>query len=158
MDTRAHGRLAAVFREHPALLVSSIYVAASAIGIFYSWAYLRQFGINVLNYAQISDFLIASLREPFTWLIVALAVGLVVLDNANSRRIERKGPGWWLRWYGSSRYRFFNDFTAIAIVLVLLYAYAAQQANETRRGAGKLVTVSLAEGGEVSKSILLGTT
>jgi hypothetical protein len=56
--------MAAVLREHPALLVSTFYLAASFVGMFYSRAFLRRFGINVFNYAQISDFLLASLKEP----------------------------------------------------------------------------------------------
>ena len=74
--------LRSVLREHPALLVSALYIASSVIGMFYAWAYLRLFGINVFNYAQISDFLLASLKEPFTWGLVVLAVLLVQSDNA----------------------------------------------------------------------------
>ncbi|MGI9225435.1 MAG: hypothetical protein ACR2QX_13205, partial [Woeseiaceae bacterium] len=66
--------------------MSGLYVAASIIGMFYSWAFLRRFGINVFNYAQISDFLLVSLKEPFTWGLVILAIVLVMLDNASSRR------------------------------------------------------------------------
>lgn len=43
-------------------------------------------GINFFNYAQISDFLLASLKEPFTWVYVALGILLVLGDNAISRR------------------------------------------------------------------------
>ncbi|MDH3908826.1 MAG: hypothetical protein OEU83_07330, partial [Gammaproteobacteria bacterium] len=73
MSDTTNKRLLSFFREHPAVLVSALYVAASVVGMFYSWAYLRRFGINVFNYAQISDFLLASLREPFTWVLVILA-------------------------------------------------------------------------------------
>ena len=64
------GWVTALLREHPALLVSVVYVAASTIGMAYSWAFLRHFGINIFNYAQIGDFLLASLKEPSTWLLV----------------------------------------------------------------------------------------
>ena len=74
--------LRSVLREHPALLVSALYIGSSVIGMLYAWAYLRLFGINVFNYAQISDFLLASLKEPFTWGLVVLAVLLVQSDNA----------------------------------------------------------------------------
>ena len=76
--------------EHPALLVSIVYFAASIIGMFYSWDFLRRFGINVFHYAQIGDFLLASLKEPFTWILVFLAIGLMVFDNAMSRRHQKK--------------------------------------------------------------------
>ena len=57
---------------------------ASFVGMFWSWAFLQSFGINVFNYSQISDFLLASLKEPFTWGLVVIAVLLVVSDNATS--------------------------------------------------------------------------
>lgn len=158
MDASANERLAAILRAHPALLVSAVYVAASVIGMFYAWAYLRQFAINVFNYAQISDFLIASLKEPFTWVLVVFAVALIMLDNANSRRVERKKPGKWIRWYGSPGYRFLNNFVTIALVLLSIYAYADFQADKTRGGDGKLVTVALGESSEIVTATLLGTT
>ena len=158
MNETGKNSVLAFFREHPALLASALYVAASVVGMFYSWAYLRHFGINVFNYAQISDFLLASLKEPFTWALVALAVVLILLDNRSSRRIERKNPRKWIAWYGSPRYRFVNNFAAVLAILVFLFAYANRQANETKAGEGKLVDVKLADNGEVDTSILLGTT
>ena len=153
-----NSRLASVFREHPALLVSALYVAASVIGMFYSWAYLRRFGINVFNYAQISDFLLASLKEPFTWALVVLAMVLVLIDNKSSLRVERKKPRKWIAWYGSPRYRFVNNFAAVLMVLSFIFAYANRQANDTQAGVGKLVDVTFVEGGEARSTILLGTT
>ena len=69
MNNDTESRLYAVFREHPALIVSGFYVLASFVGMFWSWAFLRRFGIDVFDYAQISDFLLASLKEPFTWVL-----------------------------------------------------------------------------------------
>ena len=158
MSEQANSRVYAIFREHPALLVSAFYVAASVIGMFYAWAYLREFGINVFNYSQISDFLLASLKEPFTWVLVVLAVSAVLLDNASSRRVERKGTKKWLRWYASPRYRFINNFAAIYIVLAFIFLYATFQAKDTKAGEGKVVDVVFAESEEVRTSMLLGTT
>ena len=139
-------------------MVSAFYVAASVIGMFYSWAYLRHFGINVFNYAQISDFLLASLKEPFTWGLVILAVVLVLIDNASSRRVGRKTTAKWLSWYGSPNYRFINNFVAILMVLMFLYSYAFAQARDTRNGDGKFVDVMFADSGAATTALLLGTT
>ena len=140
------------------MLVSAFYVAASVIGMFYSWAYLRSFGVNVFNYAQISDFLLASLKEPFTWVLVVLAVALVLVDNQSSRRVESKGPGRLWAWYGSPRYRFVNNFAAVFMVLVFIFAYASKQAEDTLNGEGKLVDVTFASEEPEQTSTLLGTT
>jgi len=150
--------LAAFLREHPALLVSAFYVAASVIGMFYSWAYFRRFGINVFNYAQIGDFLLASLKEPFTWALVVLAVLLVLTDNASSRRVERKEVSKWLSWYGSPRYRFVNNFVAVLMVLSFIYIFADFRAANAEAGEGKHVDVEFGEGQVVESTILLGTT
>ena len=158
MDSRRQEWLHSIFREHPALLVSAFYVAASIIGMFYSWAYLRHFDINVFNYAQLSDFLLASLKEPYTWALVFLAAFLVLIDNASSRRIERRGPSKWFGWYGSSRYRLVNNFAAISMVLIFIFAYAHSQARHTKAGDFKTVDVTFAESGAVKSSGLLGTT
>ena len=151
-------RLQTVFREHPALLVSALYVAASAIGMFYSWAYFRRFGINVFNYAQISDFLLVSLKEPLTWALVALAVLVVLGDNASSRRVQRKRSRRWYRWYASPRYRQVNYFITVFMVLTFIYIFANAQADDTKAGDGKTVEVAFAETDELHVAILLGTT
>ena len=94
-----------MLQEHPALILSAMYFVASLIGLVFSWDFLRIFNINVFRYAEISDFLLASLKEPFTWLLAVVAVALVLFDNAMSRRVEARGPGRFFRWYGTSRYR-----------------------------------------------------
>ena len=147
-----------LLREHPALILSGLYVAASVVGMFYAWAYLRRFGINVFNYAAISDFLLASLKEPLTWGLVIVAVGLVMWDNSMSRRYERNGKRNWLRWYGTPRYRLLNNFGAICLVFTFLFIYADYRADTTRGGEGKSVTVILADKGAAASTLLLGTT
>ena len=97
MSDDLNDRLYGIFREHPALLVSALYVAASVVGMFWSWAYLRVFGINVFNYAQVTDFLIASLKEPFTWVLVVLAilmVSSVPYLNGKQFRLNKRQPLW----------------------------------------------------------------
>ena len=147
-----------LLRAHPALIVSALYVASSIIGMFYSWAYLRNFGINVFLYSQLSDFLLASLKEPFTWALVVFAVLLVVSDNAVSRRIGSRPRSRWIAWYGSPRYRLVNHFVAIYIVFMFIYLFAAFQAKDARAGEGKIVDVLFADSGAATTSLLLGTT
>jgi hypothetical protein len=151
-------RIATVFREHPALIATGFYVLASFVGMFWSWAYLWHFGINVFNYAQVSDFLLASLKEPFTWLLVVLAVIMVQADNAYSRRVERKGKSRWFRWYGSPQYRLINNVGAVSLVCVFIFVYATLEADKTRAGEGDVVDVTFEVGGTARQATLLGTT
>ena len=150
--------IVALFRRHPALIASALYVIASVIGMFYSWSYLHQFGVNVFNYAQIGDFLLASLKEPFTWGLVILALVLVGFDNAMSRRVQNKSPGRLLRWYGLPRYRQINNFVALAIIAFFIHGYAQIQARDTRDGNGKFVDVIFADNAMATSAILIGTT
>ena len=151
-------RLHALFREHPALIVSGFYVLASFVGMFWSWAYLRNFGINVFHYAQISDFLLASLKEPFTWVLVVLAYLMVQADNAYSRRVGQRGKTRWFAWYGSARYRFVNNVGVFALVGVFIFVYATLEAEDTRGGEGDKVDVVFEEGGATRTGTMLGTT
>ena len=148
-----------VLKEHPALVVSGLYVAASFIGMLYSWMFLREFGINVFNYAQISDFLLASLKEPFTWVLALGVVLAIQLDNASSRRYgRRENRSKWFAWYGTPRYRFFNNFAVIAVVTVLIFNFAWFRAQDARAGNGKIVDVMFADSGAATTALLLGTT
>ncbi len=158
MSDDLNTRLDAILREHPALLVSAVYVAASVVGMFWSWAFLRQFGVNVFNYAQVTDFLIASLKEPFTWVLVVLAVLMVQADNAYSRRVERRGKTRWFGWYGSPRYRLINNIAVIALVGVFIFVYATLEAEDTQNGGGRVIDVTFEEGGTTKTATLLGTT
>ena len=144
--------------EHPALFVSGLYFCASFIGLIYSWAFLRNFGINAFRFAEISDFLLASLKEPFTWALTVLAVVLVLADNAMSRRVQAKNPGRKISWYGTARYRQMNYIGAVVIIFIFLLAYATLQEREIRKGGGDIVSVYLNDGSAPKKMTLLGTT
>lgn len=150
--------LGALLREHPALLVSLVYVAASAVGMFYSWDFLRRFGVNVFHFAQISDFLLGSLKEPYTWLLVFTAGALVALDSWLSRRCEARGAPRWLRWYANARYRSMNYLVVVVITLLFLDVLAAVNARATLAGEGQRVEVTLADGSATRTATLLGTT
>jgi len=144
--------------EHPAFIVSGLYFVASLIGLVYSWAFLRAFGINVFRYAELSDFLLASLKEPFTWLLAILAVTLVLFDNVMSRRVQARGPVRFTRWYGSKRYRQINYLVLVLLIIFLLFVYATANERKIRDGKGEVVGVHLADGSPPKQEIMLGTT
>jgi hypothetical protein len=62
--TEALQRIGRFLREHPAILLPSLYVYVSAIGVLYTWCLFRHFGINVMDFAEASDFLLAAFKEP----------------------------------------------------------------------------------------------
>jgi len=150
--------LTATLREHPAMLFSFIYVVASTIGMFFSWDYLRRFGIDIFDYAQLSDFLLASLKEPYTWLLAISAVLLVAVDNAMSRRVESRTRSPWISWYGHPRYRSLNFLIAVFMVVLFLHVYASVLAEDTFDGKGQVVSVKPVDEPRAKTALLLGTT
>lgn len=144
--------------EHPAFLVSGLYLVASLIGLVYSWTFLNAFGINVFRYAEMSDFLLASLKEPVTWVLAVLAVALVLFDNAMSRRVQARVPGRFIRWYGSERYRQLNYLVLVVLVAFFLFAFATVKERNIRDGKAEAVHIFLTDGSPPKRLTMLGTT
>jgi hypothetical protein len=71
-------------RSHPAILMTFVYTYVSAVGLIYTWTLLQRFGVNVLNFANANDFLLAAFREPLPLFASfgAAVVGLVCLLRA----------------------------------------------------------------------------
>ena len=157
-DSQTRSWLHRTLLDHPAFLVTALYAFASVIGLFYSWSFLRPFGVDILQYAEISDFLLASIKEPLTWVLVLLSVALIQLDNAMSRGVQARRPGRLLRWYGSNRYRRLNYLVLLMMVAALLYAYADHKAQKILTGDTGLYEVRLADESDPGPRVLLGTT
>jgi hypothetical protein len=87
VDTRgrseASGRagVVAFLERHPGAWVPGLYLLASTIGTLDSWSYFRRFGVNVFLYSDVADFLLASLREPGAWVIVALSATIAAIPR-----------------------------------------------------------------------------
>ena len=150
--------LGELLRQHPALVVSVFYVLASVIGMFFAWNYLRRFGINVLNFSEVTDFLMASIKEPMTWVMTILAASVMFADNAASRRWGSKERPRLLRWYGSPRYRAGNYIVVFVVAGVLIDAYARVKSALTMKGEGEVIEIRLADSDVAEKRMLLGTT
>lgn len=147
--------------DHPGVWIPGLYLLASAIGMLDSWWYFRQFGIDIFQYSDVGDFLLASFRSPTAWLIVALTALLGLLDYAGSVRTGRSGSvPRWLRWHGSLRYRQLG----IAIGLLLLAAYivffAGARADAIYRpDGGREIRISLAGRPDgMEPAVMLGST
>jgi hypothetical protein len=53
-----------MIRAHPSLLLTLVYLLVSAIGVIYSYFFYREFGISIVKFVDLSDFLLASIQEP----------------------------------------------------------------------------------------------
>jgi hypothetical protein len=72
------------FLENPTLVLSLLYLYVTALGIFYSAALYTRFGINIFDYSEISDFLLAALKNP--WALVP--AGILVFGVLVARAYE----------------------------------------------------------------------
>lgn len=63
--------------EHTGAWVTAGYVVLSLLGLLHEVMVLRRFGINFVEYAQLADFLLAAIRDPFV-VLASVIPGAVV--------------------------------------------------------------------------------
>ncbi len=145
-------------REHPALLVSALYVFATAIGMFFSWSFMRNFGVNIFVYAEIGDFLLASFKDPIIWVAVIVLTISWYWDIRMSKRWGARNRMRGLRWYGSKAYRRLGYPGALVALTYILHLAASDAAADVRAGYGDVVRVSLSDAKQYESVALLHTT
>lgn len=148
-----------LWRE-PALLLSFAYFSTSAIGLWASYWYYQPFGINILQFMEVTDFLAAGLRDPAYLAVVAGAVAIHWFVNwpdrwreRNPERAQELFRRWWMRWIVAPHWHFawlrrFSDnksmfWTAFGIgwlTLWLLVPYERNLAQHILAGDGRAVT------------------
>jgi hypothetical protein len=81
------------FREHPTFFLTLMYVNLTGIGILYSLIFYRQFGINIFDFAEIGDFLLAAFKASAVTFSAVLAqvfvVGVSTLILSTFKRLRQ---------------------------------------------------------------------
>jgi len=69
------------FLANPTVVLSLLYLYVTAIGMLYSAVLYGRFGINVFDYSEIGDFLLAAFKNPVAFLsgVLLAAVGAALL-------------------------------------------------------------------------------
>jgi len=141
-----------VFREHPTMLLTFCYFIITIIGVLYSYFFYKEFGINIIKFADLSDFLLASILEPKS---VMIFISLIVvtlffywLDLV--LRKKYKGYGNLVEKKFKSKY---TDPIGYFIILVfyttvLVQHIAIRNANEIKSGKTDEFLVRIADPGE----------
>jgi hypothetical protein len=57
-------KVAKVFSDNPTIVVTVLYAYVTGVGMIYSAALYGRFGINVFDYSEIADFLLAAFKNP----------------------------------------------------------------------------------------------
>lgn len=160
--------LAELAREHPTLIFTGAYIALTLVGMIYSaWLFLY-FRINIIQYSQTSDFLLAAIRTPFVIILAVLPALIVLLGGKVTSWARRKYPRYDARyrryegkWWGTPRMRG-PLWTVFAIVYAILFTqlYASRVAASIKGGNGRKVRVEFVSAAQPAAEIptLIGTT
>jgi hypothetical protein len=154
---------AGLVREHPGLLLTAGYLLLTIVGLSYELWFFRYFRINILEYVETSDFLLAALRTPLVIVLALLPLPLVWLFTRFNEWLRRRFP----------RYASWDDHVGktsaarggVWTFFVLIYAtffiqiYAERVTNRIKAGHGREVQAELTSGVPFpSRTLLLGTT
>jgi hypothetical protein len=147
--------------DHLGTAVTLSYLALVAIGMFHSVLGYRHFGINILDYAEASDFLLAPFRDPMVMVVTVLPAVLAwaylrSVDRYSTRvRERRRAAGEVIAWWESSdatlaRIKPLQPFLAAGMALVWVFTsadtYQRKLAESAMRGEGQNVVVELTDG------------
>jgi len=154
-------------RREPALVITLTYVLVAMAGIFYDYAFYRQFDIPALSLSQISDFLGAGIQQPMAIVLVLSTFPLCWLfDRINIRGRRRRAAeglrlkaapslNGWQRWrlafiVGMNEQR--GYMRAVYLLIIVAYAwtfvsnYAGHRAEAVKRGDALEVEIRMNDG------------
>ena len=156
--------------EHLALAITLAYLFLAAVGMIHRGLVFLKFRINLLDYAEPSDLLLAALRDPLIVLVSIAPLPIVALYFRGTYWLQRRFPkSMWTT--GGARGRAFQRrhggklyvLTALLWALTFSLEYARRVAEELRAGSGRRVQVDLITGsvrvpGDTLWPLLLGAT
>lgn len=164
------GSLSAFAKDHPGLLLSGAYLAATAIGMLSSWTFYALFDIDIFAYAQLSDFLLAALRNPLASIAILVAIPFVWFVMVSDSWMDRRYT-WYKYLYGTERLRRLSRSPGAWVLYFALYAftfsalYSSRMADRVEGGGAPRVEVQLLGGDYLGRDAtqtfgadLLGTT
>jgi hypothetical protein len=156
--------------RHPALTVTLGYLFLTAVGMAYEALFFSHFDIQIFDFADPADFLLAAARKPLLLVFTAVSVVLIVRLSRKHQKWIKKYPRYaalshWLKskkwWRGA------EPVCCIGIVVgyfvMLTATYADGSASRIIRGnKGRRVSIELisetSTGHPAASYILLGTT
>ena len=81
-----------LFRNHPGFIITFAYLFCSAIGLSYLNALFNRFGINVFDYAEANDFLVAAFKNLTVFSFNLVVIFFAVFWKIGYDRQRLKGP------------------------------------------------------------------
>jgi hypothetical protein len=135
-------------REHPTLVLTLTYLALTFVGLIHDLWFYRYFNINILDFSETSDFLLAAIRNPAAVLLSMLPIAILM----GFRRLRETA----IRVF--TRTRLYGLFVIVYAILFTQF-YSAREAGRIKNGVGRRVTYIRNDGIRTDEQpILLGTT
>jgi len=108
------------------LTLSLAYVALVGIGMLFSYQYYANWGIDIFQFAGLSDFLLAPFRDMLVFFFATISVWISYLFILASRKLDRKFPHLAKFWnlgisVDSKKYNQYMNFNLLAGIVVYLY-------------------------------------
>ena len=158
---------ARIAREHPTLVLTIAYVLLTFVGMVHDWWFYMYFRINILDFSETTDFLVAAIRNPLV-IILSLIPILILLFFQRMRETARRKSSWYDQYqkkYERSRWNTLSMRVMVYGWFIVIYAilftqiYAKREAERIKTGKGRKVSF-LRSDGIISdeQPILLGTT
>lgn len=164
-------------RANPGLGLTLAYLVLNMVGVAYSWAFYRNLGVNFLDFAETTDFVIAVIREPLPVLLVFISVPFYMLYGATMVRLfrflRRVWPGF-ARWAERAEAKPRATYSTATVLtsqmlfigiyaLLFVMVYSRYQAGKIRAGDFQPVTVefkaeALRDNAATWSGALVGTT
>lgn len=141
-----------LIREHPTMAMTLSYLIVTAIGGVYSFFFYREFGVNIIKFAELTDFLLVSIVEPIS-IVIFLSVVIFTLSVFMLNfwvRKKRPGYGRWLERRIAPKYSDPIIYVVVVTLFVTLYVrqFAIDNADEVKSGTIDEYTVRIADPGE----------
>lgn len=141
-------------RANPGLGLTLAYLILNAVGVACSWAFYRNLGVNFLDFAETTDFVIAVIREPLPVLLVVLSLPFYMFYGAAMVRLFRFLRRVWLgfaRWAQRAEAKPRAAYSSATVVtsqnlfigiyaLLFVMIYSRYQAGKIRAGGFQPVT------------------
>lgn len=154
-------------REHPTLLLTLVYLGLTFVGMIHDLWFYFYFRINILDFSDTNDFLLAAIRNPLVILLSMLPVA-ILLGFRKAREAAIKKSEWYSNYQRKFVHTKWNSlFFRILIygLFVVVYAtvftqfYAQWESNRIKKGRGRRISFIRNDGIKTDDNpILLGTT
>ncbi len=144
-------------------IITIAYLFIVAIGMLFTFQKYSQFGINIFDYADVFDFLIAPFSDFKIVFFSIITIGLIVILINIDIKLEKKFPktysklsfGWnTKKWFNNTRY-----YSFVILTISYLYLAANNYGKHTMKLIKKSAPITLKySDNETVKGIVIGKT